>query len=104
MDDTTIRPALTREEWATALLRRENTKGSGSLPDPSLPRIAALALHGQPFGFTHDDVRALREAKELLWERLRSFTGYADEGSRIRNRLEACGRVADRIEALLPPK
>ena len=44
--------------------------------------VAAMCLHGQPFGFTREDVRRLRTA--LYAEH------YAD--------------LADRIEALLPPE
>ena len=50
--------------------------------------VAALALYRMPFGFTHEDAQELRDIAEDLprscAERLRS--------------------VADRIEAMLPPK
>jgi hypothetical protein len=55
---------------------------------PPLARaaLAALALHGQPFGFTHDDVRALRRLAD----------GPSEAARRLRD-------IAARLEALLPP-
>lgn len=63
--------------------------------------LAALALHGQTFGFTRADVDALEEAIEehanALEER-RPWDGYM----RTRNARHATLR--DRIAALLPPR
>ena len=55
------------------------------------PRIslAALALHGQPFGFTRADVAAIRRA-----------IGYDPTTGDLSLALES---LADRVEALLPP-
>lgn len=50
--------------------------------------LAALALHGQPYGFTRDDVRSLRAAAEML--------GGVSERSLL--------SVASRVAALLPPQ
>src|SRR5919202_1198749 len=36
------------------------------VPPPARHALAALALHGQPFGFTDDDARALRQAADAL--------------------------------------
>lgn len=81
-----IKPALTAEEWAERLV--------GEYPyvmvdlkqrDVSNHGIAAKLLYGQPFGFTREDVKVLRHATE--------------EGGD-----PAMDLLADRIEALLPPK
>lgn len=55
--------------------------------------IAALALHGQPFGFTREDVEVLRCAQSVL----DTLDGYDDESI-------GCGSLAARIAALLPPE
>jgi hypothetical protein len=34
------------------------------VPPPARPALAAFALHGQPFGFSHEDVAVLRRAAE----------------------------------------
>jgi len=58
--------------------------------------LAALCLHGQPWGFTRDDVQALRDMPPIPWR-------YGGEGG-----VEAVevwlNDLADRIEALLPPE
>jgi hypothetical protein len=101
-----IRPALTREEWAGATgaidpLMEPFTELHVSIqPDGALAiwgaydggvqspaarhALAALALHGQPFGFTWQDVDLLRDAVDYLDPRIRT--------------------LADRIAALLPPR
>ena len=56
--------------------------------------VAAMALHGQPFGFTHEDVRLLRNSADNVVSD--SNWHYADA--------EALNALADRIEKLLPPK
>jgi hypothetical protein len=82
-----IKPALTGEEW-------ESVK-SDIVPETALGghALAAMALHGQPFGFTHDDVLTLRLA--------------ADTHDNDLDWKERCFKLrdtADRIEALLPPE
>jgi hypothetical protein len=57
--------------------------------------VAAIALHNQPFGFTHDD-EALLEEMARFYEH-RAFAGDADTVAGIR-------RLLRRISALLPPK
>lgn len=57
--------------------------------------LAALALHGQPFGFTWEDVDALRRCADAIEG---ADGGYFDAGS------EDLRAVADRIAALLPPR
>lgn len=61
------------------------------LNDPGqLHALAAHALHGQEFGFTHDDVTALR------WAANGGNAQFAREYAHLRN-------IAARIAALLPP-
>lgn len=97
-----MNPALTPEEWAGPFpverhdwLAGVKSRGDGSLrlylavkwtpmdEADSLHALAALALHGQPFGFTWEDVDWLES-------------------------LEGCGlhvvSLRDRIAALLPPR
>jgi hypothetical protein len=108
-----IRPALTAEEWAAGKFRRARPEDGGrywigaqvfdgtvdisgsfdgTVADTPEQRhaLAALCLHEQPYGFSHDDVDVLRHAADGLehhgipWPQL-----YA---------------IADRIAALLPPR
>jgi hypothetical protein len=57
--------------------------------------VAAIALHNQPFGFTHDDEALLEEM--LRFYEHRGFAGDAEMVARIR-------RLLKKISALLPPK
>lgn len=103
-----IKPALTAEEWERA--RRSQAYNanvsftrwlvSHTAPELRVPyvqtaeysqqQIAALALYGQPFGFTREDVNILNNAALFLAERLEVAELYSN--------------LAARIEALLPPK
>lgn len=114
-----IKPALTPEEWAgeQPAMNRDDVliyhdpppRGGGCIgitdrdpDDPSsvviLPEhrhaLAALALHGQPFGFTWEDVDLLREEarSEYAIPDGMGFTG------------QELLDLADRIAALLPPR
>lgn len=117
-------PALTAEEWAD--LRSGNTRrqrqGNGVAVDGE--RVlnphgtAALCLHGQPFGFTWEDVDALNAAAEAIEREVRTdslrsqmqappnaFVG--DLGNQLRGLSQRAARLrstARRIEALLPPR
>jgi hypothetical protein len=103
-----IQPALSPEEWTALEAMRNGTvigiamtgqgdeqvslqvHWAGDWEDTydfqvwDRDALAALALHGQPFGFTREDVDLLRWVAE-----------HTDH---------ATGRLADRIEALLPPE
>ena len=57
--------------------------------------VAAIALHNQSFGFTHDDEGLLEEI--LRFYENRAFAGDAELVARIR-------RLLQRISALLPPR
>lgn len=66
--------------------------------------LAALALHGQPFGFTHEDADRLRNILfDSTWGAFREEAAHLDPGN-----LDAAYKwaesLADRIEALLPPR
>ena len=112
-----MKPALTPEEWkAPKVYWRQPDKydegcgidmtdplngdwlwvfdGSWSvtLPTESRHAIAALALHGQPFGFTREDVTILLSEAEQ-----NELDGFEDVGVILRS-------LAARIEALLPPE
>ena len=58
------------------------------IPPPARAALAALALTGQPFGFTRADVQAVLRAAEQ--------TGNASAGAELRE-------LAGRLDALLPP-
>ena len=124
-----VKPALTREEWAVletdpggdpnadgqVFVDDERTgaicvTGGGTFYEIPRPHsCAALCLHGQPFGFTREDVADERFAAEMFaalaevmeanpesWISL-AGPGFRDRIARARDR-------ADRIEALLPPE
>lgn len=104
-----VKPALTPEEWeqkyhyaadidpANGNLRINHLDGEGwVIVDGSASgkverhAIAALALYGQNFGFTREDVNILKNAALLLAERLEVAELYYN--------------LALRIELLLPPE
>lgn len=85
------RPALAPEQWET--WERESVLQHFS--DEQRWGIAAMALRNQPFGFTREDVGALRTAAGIV----------EDEATENPERLASTIRsLADRIEALLPPE
>lgn len=113
-----IKPALTPQEWAAlAFDGGDGTHGAAldahsAHPGPivyvdtedaqSLARVsrrhalAALALYGERFGFTHDDLRMLDNHPDL-------YGGY--QGSREEQAWWAfIASLRDRIAALLPPE
>ena len=102
-----MKPAMTREEWDRALCHscQENALASTvgmreDLAAPGTPdcvaaynhATAALCLHNQPFGFHREDVANIRDA--LIFK-------YREPDDERNEQLES---LADRIEALLPPK
>jgi hypothetical protein len=99
-----IQPALSDEEWAEALawpdgtgeyvVRSAERLGYHNEPE-DLHLVAALALHGQPFGFTWEDVDALRGMARA----------YRAEGGVLAIGLaDHLDGLADRIVALLEPR
>lgn len=99
-------PALTPEEWIQygddlqimadwAADKRPFGPARRFTLEDKRHAVAAIALHNQPFGFTHDD-EALLEEMARFYEH-RAFAGDADTAAGIR-------RLLRRISALLPPK
>ncbi len=98
-----MRPALTPEEWA-------RVKSDGMEPGPTLVGelpylsesdrhiVAALALHGHPFGFTWEMVRALRSILDRARGEPECLPEWAAEDE------ELAGAAIANIEALLPPR
>lgn len=112
-----ITPALTAEEWAKMSYNRKEfgadialnpagglTIGAGCYDysrvedGPERHALAALALHGQSFGFTREDTEFLRRTEELLlW--------FVDAGNQHTTAAVAtCRSLLARIESLLPPE
>ena len=100
-----MKPALTPEEWAIELAQedahgwpvgdpRARVGFDGDSWHPKLHALAALCLHGQPFGFTREDVAFLRETTPADC----GINGYTEKTARRR-----LANLADRIEALLAP-
>lgn len=85
------------------------------IPPEKVPAVAALCLHGQPFGFTRFDsdrhrecaagydhaLNALRDYVAGSGREAQAFASQEDEMRRNRQWHES---MADRIEALLPPR
>lgn len=85
-----IKPALTAEEWEPIVQRRRDF----GIPE-IIHRNAAIALYGQPFGFTREDVKLVRDVEAVNDS---DMYALSDEYlARYRD-------LADRIEALLPPE
>ena len=92
-----IKPALTAEEWKAGgwYVKPEYhiwTECSGDCGVEDRHAMAATCLHGQPFGFTREDVIALRAMQDRI-----NFEAL-DRG------IPSVKDLADRIEALLPPE
>ena len=115
MSPEPIRPALTPEEWqdldsGEALIedgelcvRYDSGLASEVVGDRHA--LAALCLHGQPFGFTWDDVEVLREIspEHRIGCAHLAFVG-SDCDCEAEQESATIASVADRIAALLPPR
>lgn len=119
-----MKPALTPEEWASwlatpppswsrafpaienAICRATDEAGLGR----NTHALAALALHGQGFGFSREDVTRIKNDAAVLRARLSlqgpvatwDFPQVEIDG--IRARISWLDSLAARIEALLPPE
>lgn len=111
-ENNELRPALTPEEWVSWADLRHVTREQGMRTDGG-PRLevhfdpnsvyafrgddrlalAALALYGQPFGFTWDDVDAVQEAARVV-----------EDSSPDAPMIDELDALAARIAALLPPR
>ena len=99
-----VKPALTPEEWASFpnWPERITAFGFGWATEeaekpvyfPTRHGIAAANLHGQPFGFTLDDVDTLRG---MVDSDENPLTAPLEANDFLRS-------LAARIEALLPPE
>lgn len=105
-NETRVRPALTSSEWHDLSVEGDECvaldqngdmyfAGMGRVAGYMRHQIAALALFGQPFGFTPDDVEVLMGAAMRIGQD--AAPGAAEF---YRPRLT---NIARRIRALLPP-
>ena len=123
-----LKPALTAEEWVSpscnngievylrddggdlvqvfrsteidALCVTPDKGGRFVLPPDEVHTLAAVCLHGQPFGFTQYDIEVIAWMVDMV-----DILGVAlnqDEHKSAR-RCAIIRSIADRIEALLPP-
>jgi len=107
-----MKPALTAKEWVdghdigygmnlypdgpeAVTIEGLPNGASLSIRAEHLHALAAFCLHGQPFGFTREDVNALRSVLDLHRESWVNGVYGVDD---------ICKHLADRIEALLPPE
>ena len=97
-----IKPALTAEEWAAQLSldtgeRRSRLREAVFEADEGgeLTRhgLAALALYGQPFGFTRRDAVVIRMCAAMV-----------NDSPEAKKMAERALETAAKIEALLPPE
>lgn len=103
-----IKPALTASEWAEFLEHGRSERlveykyGPSQSPDVLEHGLVARLLHGQPFGFTREDVAELRAwafefaDPDLLDCEVKGFLANLSA--------DQLASLADRIEALLPPE
>lgn len=81
-----------------------------AIPQWGLHAVAALCLHGQPFGFTWEDVANVRKAATEACTHDEGARYYDEAGSpRLvldcdEEAVHPLTLLADRIEALLPPE
>jgi hypothetical protein len=100
-----VKKALTDEEWASGpkesvshlynvVYWRHDGRLTvdGEFDGEELHALAALCLYGQPFGLTHADVDLLLRVRDNL------------DGDNWRDMPDGLKNLADRIEALLPPR
>lgn len=109
-----MEPAMTKEEWASlsvdgdcpvSLMLDDDGRhllyfaGMGRVEPWMNHVVAALALHGQEYGFTRGDVRILKDA----WS---SWANNYDARLLLPSDADSAlmGSLIDRIEALLPPE
>lgn len=104
-----IKPALTAEDWASRGMLGNAQVGTARLIGDDLyadelpfrgrrrHALAALALHGQPFGFTWEDVDALQRVIDDY-----DPTNFPQPSSGVPRRVLVLLRA--RIAALLPPR
>jgi hypothetical protein len=115
MSDETITPALTPGEWEAHSMNRSGRVGifatPGShvsvvdeigaegvgIPARDCHALAALCLHGQPFGFTRDMAGAIGALIEIVSGQRPATV------AELREHVLNADAAAARITALLPP-
>jgi hypothetical protein len=115
-----IPPALTPLQWHELMVTPDIWMGRpddaepgvlsahGHYSEPLRHGIAALCLHGQPFGFTREMVEAVNalaggHSPGPGWERLTGPDLLAQEVNLLRERRRLAKAAAERMLALLPP-
>lgn len=104
MSDNPVGPALSEQEWAAFPNSHgvaESHDGDEPLYFPTKHGIAAMNLHGQPFGFTHEDVATLRTAWGMCGAAIVGDMSVVVDSEANMMLLRT---LADRISALLPPQ
>ena len=101
-----VKPALTPEEWRYVAENGcvPHDGGDGFPQYGNRHMTAAIALYGQPFGFTHEDVRQLRRLAESRVCHGHGEYGPPDMYERAMGGWRGLNDLADRIAALLPPE
>lgn len=103
-----VRPALTWEEWR-AWRRREWLPGVHTINDiaglerPERHKAAAVALHRQAFGFTHD----MLDAIESVYSGCLNFSpgpANAEEAADEESTYRLVEQALANLRALLPPR
>ncbi len=116
-ENDSVKPALTSEEWGidTPGVERDGLlmfvpqdsslvvvglvgEAGIGIGGDDLHCLAALALHNQPYGFTHEDVVGLRSTVEAMESGDWGIVEY------LRAPINTLNSLADRIAALLPPR
>jgi len=97
-----VEPALTRQEWLEyAPLDRTLAHYAPAVASDNAHGAAALALHGQRYGFTWDDYYELLDNAHEVEE------GYGPPEFLVPERkrqVDMLRSIATRIAALLPPR
>ena len=97
-----IKPALTAEEWRTGMFSSRGIQVEfplyidGVYQPENAPKLVALLMYEQPFGFTREDATQHRESAQACFT-----SGQTIGPGSMHDWHES---MADRIEALLPPE
>jgi hypothetical protein len=106
MSQPPIPPALTPEQWAQILDPGRSNGSANGHHQLSRHATAAVALYGQPYGFTHADVDDEQQVAEYC-DRMADAQEDLGEIATAATFRTLAGRHRDRaakISALLPPR
>lgn len=104
-----IKPALSKDEfdeydgWDFSYWIKDHDGETEEEVRKMRHGLAALALYGQPFGFTWEDVRQLRDVAETIAGEWGLGGRWEDQGDDA-DIFAEWKSLIDRIAALLPPK